>query len=108
MENEETLFFFQQFLFWVNDNVGSGDGTTFIREIWKDDKRLAEHLIDKWKTCIKKAISVTHEDPDSTNWPTQQLALQDFLMSLSPNNLEKFIDYIIKNGRASRAYNFGR
>ena len=108
MENEETLFFFQQFLFWVNDNVGIGDGTTFIRDIWQDDTKLAEHFINKWKIYIKEAISVTHEDPDSTNWPTQQLALQKFLMNLSYDNLEKFIDYVIKNGRASRAYNFGR
>lgn len=104
MENDETMFFFQQFLFWVNDNVGNGDGTEFIRDIWRDDTRLAEHFIDKWKTCINKAISVTHEDPDNTNWPTQQLALQDFLMSLSHDNLEKFIDYVIKNGRLSAVY----
>ena len=104
MVNEETLFFFQEFLFWVNDNVGIGDGTTFIRDIWHDDTKLMEHFINKWKIYIKRNISVTHEDPDFTNWPTQQLALQNFLMSLSPDNLEKFIDYVIKNGRTSQVY----
>lgn len=101
MEKDDTLFFFRQFIYWINDNVGNGDGTQFIRDIWQDDIRLAEHFVDKWKICIQRAISVTHEDPDCTNWPTQQLALQEFLINLSDDNLEKIIDYINKNGRWS-------
>ncbi len=97
----ETTIFLQKLLYWINDHVGDGDGTQHIREIWKDDPELAEHLVSKWNKYINECCSATNEQPENTNWPTQQLALNRFLFSLDRHNLQVFIDYVMKNGRAS-------
>jgi len=98
MDDDKTIFL-RKLLFWVNDNVGNGDGTQHIRTIWQDDPKMAEHLVSKWNNYINECCSATNEQPENTNWPTQQLALIRFLFSLSDNNLQVFINHIMANGR---------
>lgn len=99
MKTANNFFFLRNLIYWINDHVGDGDGTQYIRAIWKDEPELVEHFVAKWNKCVEDCSHVTHEDPHCSNWPTQQLALLQFLMCLSEDNLQIFIDYIIINGR---------
>lgn len=95
---EDYSFYFRRYLFWVNDNIGNGDGSQFILEIWKDDPELAKHLSSKWRQTVRGCAAEVGLDP-TDGWPVQQLALQRFLLSLSPENLEAYLTYAVKNGR---------
>lgn len=89
-------FNYQRILTWVNDNIGNGDGTQFIREIWRSDPKLAEHFASKWKQYVRNCAAAIESDTQS-GWPVQQLALQQFLMNLSHENLRLFVEYAINN-----------
>lgn len=91
--------FLRRLTCWVNDNIGDGDGTQHIRAIWADDPRMATHLCDKWNGCRRQCAGEIGADSEESGWTVQQLALQRFLMSLSDENLARFVQYIAENGR---------
>lgn len=82
---------------WIYDNIGNGDGTQHIREIWKDDPNMAAHLCDKWLGKVQKAKQCAGEDADAS--AVQGIALIDFLTSLDEKEHRTFIRHIAENGR---------
>ena len=95
---EDFAFLYQHVLYWVNDNVGNGDGTEWIYEVWGKDSQLADHFASQWRKEVKYCADVI-DDPDGTGWPVHQLALHRFLMNLSRDNLELYLGYVLKNTR---------
>lgn len=82
---------------WIYDNIGSGDGTQHIREIWRDDPQMADHLSGKW--LEKAARARVEAGPGADSTAVQRLALIDFLTSLDARNHAVFIQWIAENGR---------
>ncbi|MBR1630670.1 MAG: hypothetical protein IJ680_02320 [Paludibacteraceae bacterium] len=54
--------FLGQMGLWMNDNLGDGDGTQYIREIWKQEPDMASHLASKWLGYLEQAKENTGID----------------------------------------------
>ena len=83
---------------WVYDNIGSGDGTNHIKEIWQAEPDMCAHLCNKWNAYKAKAAQETGcRDLNDRN--IQKLAFMEFLGGLDEANMDTFIHYIAENGR---------
>lgn len=83
---------------WVYDNIGSGDGTNHIKEIWQAEPDMCAHLCNKWNAYKAKAAEETGcRDLNDIN--IQKLAFMEFLGGLDEANMDTFIQYIAENGR---------
>ena len=90
--------FLGQLDLWIYDNIGNGDGTNYIKDIWQSDPIMCNHLCDKWNTYKAHAVEQTG-CMDLNDRNIQKLALIEFLGSLSTNNMDIFIQYIAEKGR---------
>ena len=91
--------FLGQLELWINDNIGSGDGTQHIWAIWKDDPEMARHLKSKWNEYRTREAENINATDDTMN-EVQRLAFLDFLVSLDDDNTRILIKYIAQNGRS--------
>ena len=91
--------FLGQLELWINDNIGSGDGTQHNRAIWKDDPEMERHLKSKWDEYRAREAENINATDDTMN-EVQRLAFLDFLVSLDDDNTRILIKYIAQNGRS--------
>ncbi len=96
---EITAQYLAQLNFWINDNIGEQDGCQHIRAIWKDDPKMAEHLVDKWNGYRRMESENTGID-DDTDCSVQKLAFLDLIISLDYKNRNIISKYIMENGRS--------
>lgn len=98
MENVDIISaFLGRLELWIYDNIGNGDGTQHIHEIWKDDAAMADHLCDKWRSYVARARENSGKHADESS--VQTIALMYFLTSLDAHNHSTFIKFIAENGR---------
>lgn len=99
MGNNELLgTILHKYVLWINDNIGSGDGTALIREIWKDNPAMAEHLTIKWNGCRRETARDLETDDEGSRF-VQIIALQRIMVSLDRRNTEILAEYIANNAR---------
>lgn len=89
--------FLRRLTLWINDNIGDGDGTQLIENIWKDEPQMAGHLRMKWLSYCDDSIQETGQD--ASRKVTHLYALQRLILSLDAKNMETFCKYIAENGR---------
>lgn len=90
--------FLGQLDLWIYDNIGTGDGTNHIKEIWQAEPDMCVHLCDKWNAYKAKAAEETGcRDLNDRN--IQKLAFMQFLGNLDETNMDTFIQYIAENSR---------